>query len=144
MICKAQKADAPAAARLATKLWPDQTAKELTADFETYIEGENGAVFLYFHNEEAVAFAQCQLRRDYVEGTNSTPVGYLEGIFVEPEYRKRGFAKALLSACERWVKEQGCTEFASDCELHNEQSITFHLHTGFSEANRVVCFVKRI
>ena len=36
----------------------------------------------------AVGFAQCGLRRDYVEGTDSSPVGYLEGIFIKEEYRK--------------------------------------------------------
>lgn len=41
-------------------------------------------------------FAQCGLRHDYVEGRGSSPVGYLEGIFVEKEYRKQGCAKELL------------------------------------------------
>ena len=66
-----------------------------------------------------VGFAECQLRYDYVEGTDSSPVGYLEGIFVKEEFRHRGFAKEILAECEKWTKEKGCTEFASDCELDN-------------------------
>ena len=42
-----------------------------------------------------------------------------------------------------WAKEQGCTEFASDCELTNTVSQEFHKKLGFEEANRVVCFVKK-
>lgn len=58
--------------------------------------------------------------------------------------RKKGIAKALLAACEDWAKEKGCTEFASDCELDNTQSLQFHLHMGFGEANRIICFTKKL
>ena len=44
-------------------------------------------------------FAQCGLRFDYVEGTDSSPVGYLEGIFVLEEYKKRGYAKENRIIC---------------------------------------------
>lgn len=36
-----------------------------------------------------IGFAQCQLRCDYVEGTKTTPVGYLEGIFIKDGYRRK-------------------------------------------------------
>jgi aminoglycoside 6'-N-acetyltransferase I len=79
-----------------------------------------------------------------VEGTESSPVGYLEGVFVKEEYRKRGYAKELLCACEMWAKDMGCTEFASDCELDNTGSLKFHIAMGFVEANRIICFKKNI
>ena len=102
------------------------------------------AFFLAFEQERAVGFAQCQLRHDYVEGTDSSPVGYLEGIYVADGYRKQGIAKAHLKACENWAKTKGCSEFASDCELSNLQSLHFHLSMGFEEANRIVCFTKKL
>ena len=52
--------------------------------------------------------------------------------------------KELLSACESWAKSKGCTEFASDCELANTQSLQFHLNVGFEEANRIICFTKKL
>ena len=79
-----------------------------------------------------------------MEGTYSSPVGYLEGIFVREEFRHQGIAKQLLFACENWAKEQGCREFASDCELGNTESLRFHLGLGFEEANRIICFVKKL
>ena len=75
---------------------------------------------------------------------SSSPVGYLEGIFVLDEYKKRGYAKELLGECQNWAKDQGCLEFASDCELNNEDSLKFHLKMGFAEANRIICFTKRL
>ena len=65
-------------------------------------------------------------------------------IFIIGRGRKKGIAKALLAVCESWAKEKGCTEFASDCELDNAGSIAFHLGAGFTEANRIVCFTKRL
>lgn len=105
---------------------------------------EDAVFFLAFDGENAIGFAQCQLRHDYVEGTESSPVGYLEGIYVADGYRKQGIARELLSACEDWAKEKGCKEFASDCELDNTQNLQFHLNVGFEEANRIICFTKKL
>ena len=52
--------------------------------------------------------------------------------------------KKLLGECQNWAKNQGCLEFASDCELDNENSLKFHLKMGFAEANRIICFTKRL
>ena len=123
-------------------MWEDHTLRELADEFRELAENDGAACFIKYVGNTLAAFAQCQLRHDYVEGTESSPVGYLEGIFVSEEYRKNGFAAELLAECEKWAKEKGCTEFASDCELDNEVSLRFHLALGFEEANRVICFRK--
>lgn len=144
MIQKAEKKDLPVLAELACRLWPDNTVEEMLAEYEVLIAKTDAVLFLAYAEGNAVGFAQCQLRRDYVEGTDSSPVGYLEGIYVAEAYRKHGMARELLSACENWAKTMGCTEFASDCELENTQSLQFHLNVGFEEANRIICFTKKI
>lgn len=50
----------------------------------------------------------------------------------------------MLGACQNWAKNQGCFEFSSDCELDNEDSLKFHLKMGFAEANRIICFTKKV
>lgn len=144
MIEKAEFKHASVIAQMAVKMWKSHTVDELVKDFEDIIEQEESAIFLLSIEDRAVGFAQCQLRHDYVEGTDSSPVGYLEGIFVEQEFRHKGYAKDLLAKCEEWAKEKGCVEFASDCELDNDVSLAFHLNMGFSEANRIICFTKRL
>ena len=141
---KAEIKDFAILAELACRLWPHHTIDEMRAEFADMIAKPDAAFFLAFAQETAVGFAQCQLRCDYVEGTDSSPVGYLEGIYVADAYRKQGVAKALLAACESWAKTKGCTEFASDCELTNTQSLQFHLRVGFEEANRIICFTKKL
>ena len=144
MIHLAKQEDLPAITALASQLWPDAAAEELEEGFSTLLSNPEAAVFLAFSNDHPAGFAQCQLRHDYVEGTDSSPVGYLEGIYVEEAHRRKGFARLLLAACEVWAREQGCTEFASDCELINTESLHFHLRLGFQEANRIICFTKKL
>ena len=119
MIRKAEIKDLPILADLACRLWPDHTVKEMQAEFAETMAKPDAAFFLACAEDVHIGFAQCQLRHDYVEGTDTSPVGYLEGIYVAEEYRKHGIARDLLSACETWAKSKGCTEFASDCELDN-------------------------
>ena len=141
-VYQAGSQDAEVLSRLAVQLWPGHSILEMENEFSELLSGENAAVFLLSHDGEAMGFAQCQLRRDYVEGTSTSPVGYLEGIFVVPNHRRKGYARRLLSACEAWAKELGCREFASDCELTNGESLDFHIRAGFLEANRIICFIK--
>lgn len=144
MIQKAEIKDLPVIAELACQLWLDNSVEEMQAEFAETLTKPDAAFFLAYADETAVGFAQCQLRYDYVEGTDSSPVGYLEGIYVADGYRQQGFARELLAACESWAKSKGCTEFASDCELDNTQSLQFHLNVGFEEANRIICFTKKL
>lgn len=135
MIRKAAEADRASLA----KLWGNHSEEELSAEISGLLLLTGTAFFLAEEDGQPVGFAQCQLRHDYVEGTDSSPAGYLEGIFTEEAVRGKGIA-ALLVRCESRAKEKGCTEFASDCELLNEASIRFHKALDFSEANRIVCF----
>lgn len=144
MIKQAGIYDSKIVAELAMLLWPDNEINDLEKEMIEYIISDNGAIFIYFNETEPVGFAQCNLRNDYVEGTESSPVGYLEGIFVKFEYRKSGIGKKLLIQCEKWAKGMGCSEFASDCELNNIESLKFHLKLGFEEANRIICFKKNL
>ena len=129
---------------LVKKLFTNTPIDKLRNELIQDLVKKDIAIFVCYLKNEIIAFAQCQLRYDYVEGTNSSPVGYLEGIYVEPMYRKQGIAKKLLEECEKWSLKKGCTEFASDCELNNSISFNFHLSVGFEEANRIICFRKKL
>lgn len=141
MIRRANESDLEVLTGLALKLWPGHHRESLAEELTRLLNRPDAAFFL---EESGQGFAQCQLRHDYVEGTESTPVGYLEGIFVEVCSRRRGLARELMSACEDWALQQGCREFASDCELTNSRSLDFHLALGFEEANRIICFTKKL
>ena len=102
--------DLYAAAELAALLWRGSTTEELADEFRPLLATGRARIFLQYEGGVPIGFAQCQLRHDYVEGTDTSPVGYLEGIFVREGYRRRGYGRALLSACESWARAQGCPE----------------------------------
>ena len=144
MVKKAEAADAGKIAGLAVLLWSAHTEQELAREFSDAMEQGKGQFFLKYAQGIPVGFAQCALRYDYVEGTQTSPVGYLEGIFVQEAYRRRGSAGELLSECEKWARQRGCREFASDCEAVNDGSFRFHMAAGFEEATRIICFTKKL
>nr|WP_206434384.1 GNAT family N-acetyltransferase [Iodobacter ciconiae] len=80
----------------------------------------------YDQSGRALGFIELAARGDYVNGTESSPVAFLEGIYVEPSARRRGIAGKLVAAAEQWAKEYGCKEFASDAAIDNIQSHAMH------------------
>lgn len=144
MVRKATKTDLKILADLAVQLWNNYSVDELMDEFSKIMSKGKSQFFLKYENDILVGFAQCQLRNDYVEGTKTSPVGYLEGIFIKEDYRNKGYAKELLAECESWAKCNGCQEFASDCEIDNVDSLRFHKAMNFTEANRIICFTKTL
>lgn len=143
-ITEAHPADAPVLADMAVRLWPENDLEEMRAEFEALTVDPDVRLFISHAEDEITGFAQCQLRHDYVEGTSTSPVGYLEAVFVHERWRRQGHARALVSACEQWSRIRGCREFASDCSLENTVSYNFHMALNFIEANRIICFTRRL
>ena len=144
MIKKAGNNDLETLAKLASEMWHNHSINELINEFSEIMINGKSQFFLKYENEFPIGFAQCQLRYDYVEGTSTSPVGYLEGIFVRENCRGRGYGAELLAECEKWARANGCREFASDCEIDNLDSLRFHMAMKFSEANRIICFSKKL
>ena len=77
-------------------------------------------------------------------GTDTSPVAFLEGIYVEPRLRRKGIGAALVAAVCAWARRMGCRELASDALLENEGSHAVHRALGFEETERVVFFRKAL
>ena len=71
------------------------------------------------------------MRFDYVEDTETSPLGFLEGIFIKEDFRLRGYARSLVKEAKEWTRKEVASEFASDRILENTTSIKFHLALGF-------------
>ncbi len=82
--------------------------------------------------------------RPYVEDCETDHVGYLEGWYVEPEFRKQGIGRELVRQAELWARERGCTEMASDAEIGNDLSLAAHLNLGYTETSRLVHLRKEL
>jgi aminoglycoside 6'-N-acetyltransferase I len=80
--------------------------------------------------------------RSRADGCDSTPVGYIEGWYVDPDLRRHGVGRALLEAAEAWARSRGCRQIASDAELWNTVSHQAHGSLGYEETARLVHFKK--
>ena len=146
VIAPATIADLDHWSRLRHALWDtgsiDEHAAEIAAVLAT--PGETLNLMARTDTGEAIGFAEASLRRDYVNGCETSPVAFLEGIYVLPEFRRRGVAQALVGAVEAWARQQGCTELASDAAIDNIGSQAMHHALGFEETQRVVYFRKLV
>lgn len=129
---------------LGLELWPGHSAEELAEVFLDVLHSEKETAFLYKAGNEYAGFINVSIRSDYVEGSDSSPVGFVEGIFVKEAHRKKGIARELVKRAEEWALGRGCTQMGSDIEITNNNSYDFHTKIGFKEANRIICFIKDI
>ncbi len=90
-----------------------------------------------------VGFLEASIR-SHVEDCETDSVGYLEGWFVEDEYRRHGIGSGLVSQAEAWARNRGCTEMASDAEINNLTSLQAHQKLGYSETARLVHLRKEL
>src|SRR4051812_24138199 len=94
---------------LRLKLWryPEHEHRRDMTD----VLGRRHRVLLALNDRDlAIGFVEASKRVDYVNGTNSSPVAFLEGLYVEPCARRKGVARALVAAVEQWAVGEGCTE----------------------------------
>jgi len=92
----------------------------------------------------AVGFVEASQRVDYVNGTSTSPVAFLEGLYVEPTARRKGLARALVAEVERWAAAQGCSELASDSPIESVMAHATHKALEFEETERVVYFRRAV
>ena len=110
-----------------------------------YQRDPSKACFLAYltDQEEPVGFIETSLR-NVVDGCLSSPVGYIEGIYVAPRFRGKGIGAALVQKAIAWFQEQSCSEMATDALADDQLAQSFHRRMGFQETYRIVQFKRMI
>lgn len=126
------------------ELWPDIDFEDIENELEAVFTGTNGApTFIALDSSTPIGFINLRTR-DYAEMCETSPVLYIEGWWVEENYRGRGVGAALVHAAEEWGKINGFQEIASDAYADNTQSIQAHRSLGFDEHPPIVPLYKRL
>jgi aminoglycoside 6'-N-acetyltransferase I len=139
-----EQADFPAWLRLRQALWPECSLEQHELEMTTVLaDADRAAVFVASGESGLTGFVEIAMR-PWADGCETSPVGYVEGIFVTPEARGTGVGRALLRVAEAWAADRGCREMASDTPLDNAIARAVHQSLGYSEGAVLVHFHKRI
>jgi aminoglycoside 6'-N-acetyltransferase I len=125
--------------RLRKLLWDESSDEEHKTEMLDIYEHSDSQLVLVAEtdNGNLIGFLEASIR-PFVEDCHTDHVGYLEGWFVEEEYRRYGVGRRLVRSAENWARSKGCTEMASDSEIGNDLSLKAHLNLGYDETSRLV------
>lgn len=125
--------------RLRKSLWDESSEEEHRTEMLDIIDHVETQLVLAAETESGkiIGFLEASIR-PFVEDCHTDHVGYLEGWYVEPEYRQHGIGRILVQTAEDWARSRGCEEMASDAEIGNNLSLKAHLRLGYEESSRLI------
>ncbi len=123
--------------RLRCALWPDQDPGELQEEMDSIrADGDRQPVFVAETPDGSLCGLLEASIRSSAPGCTSDRIGYLEGWYVDPEWRDRGLGRRLVEAAEAWAQAVGCQEMASDTTPGYPLSPGAHEALGYKEVAR--------
>ena len=131
--------------RMRTALWPELPEDHPVEIKQFFAEArEDLATFVAEAGDGQLCGFLEAGTRPYAEGCRSSPVGYIEGWWVDSDHRNQGVGSRLVSAAENWARDLGLTEMASDADIANDVSQLAHKALGYNETDRLICFMKKL
>ncbi len=128
--------------RLRKALWEDCADEQQVREMEEILNSDVDQIFFAERPGGGLCgFIEAALR-SRANGCESTPVGYIEGWYVDPDVRRQGVGRSLVAVAENWARSRGCRQMASDAELWNTVSHQAHGAVGYEETARLVLFKK--
>jgi len=123
-------------------LFSETTDDDHASDMAAFLARRDAAVFVAERPDGSVCGYVEAGTRSIADGCSTSPVGYIEAWYVDPDVRRGGYGRALLEAAESWAVEQGYREMASDALLDNDVSHEAHKRSGYVEVDRVITYRK--
>lgn len=125
--------------RMRKHLWDELADNEHKSEMSGIYEHSETQLVLVAETSDGnlMGFLEASIR-PFVEDCHTENVGYLEGWWIEPEFRRNGIGRSLVKMAENWARSKGCAEMASDSEIGNDLSLKAHLNLGYEETSRLV------
>ena len=128
--------------RMRRILWEDCPDEQQAQEMDEILKSQIDEVFFAARPGGGLCgFLEAALR-SRANGCDSSPVGYIEGWYVDPDVRQTGIGRRLVQAAEVWARSNGCRQMASDAELWNSVSHQAHGALGYHQTARLVLFKK--
>lgn len=134
--------DWPALMRMSAALLKTEEPEGLAAGMHAFLQRDDAALFIAEDEDRGIAGYVQVGERPYADGCPTSPIGYIEEWFVDPDVRRMGVGSGLLRAAEEWAHARGIAEMASDSLLDNTISQRAHVKAGYREVERAVRYRK--
>jgi len=119
---------------------PDTEPAHLAAEIDAMLARDDWATFGAETGDRALVGLIELFERNVAESCETSPVTYVEGLWVAPQWRRQGLARQLLQAGMDWGRSRGRSEIASDVQIANLLSQAVHRRLGFEETERLVTY----
>lgn len=127
---------------LRCKLWPGPRQRHFS-EVKEFLGKRGFVAYMAWDGRQAIGFSEAMVRA-FANGCRESPVAFLEGLWVDPKFRRKGVGRKLVNAVETWARKKGFRELGSDAYLHATGSHKAHVAYGFKEMERVVYFRKSL
>jgi aminoglycoside 6'-N-acetyltransferase I len=131
--------------RMRDILWPGLTTQTHETDMADFRADQTTQMVFVVDRENGLlgGFLETGTRK-YADGCETSPVGYIEGWYVDADLRQAGWGRALVEAAETWARSCGYAEIASDCHLENDVGLKAHTAIGYKAVERLIHFRKSL
>ena len=130
--------------RLRMVLWPDASKEIHEKEIRAMLSNPKRFItfIAYDSSNLSIGFIEASIHEIIDEGCVVKNIGYIEGWYIEPEYRKKGIGAELVKTAEKWASEKGLKEMAVDTNLDNIQSQSAYQALGYKEQDRFILYRK--
>lgn len=137
---KARHDDLDAWIKLRHALWPGHEIEALAAGAKVILESDDEVCFVVTDELSKVV--------GFIEGAVHPgprgPYGHVEGWYVIPEFRKRGYGKGLMAQFEQWCLHRAICLLTSDTTASYPTSPAAHARCGFREIHQFRIFMREV
>lgn len=137
---RAQAADVEAWVELRRALWPDSDLDSLPDEARAVLASDDQACFLLVDPaDRPLGFAEVAVH----PGTDG-PYAHVEGWYVLPEFRGRGYGRLLMHEVEQWSLHRAIRHLTSDTDPSYPLSPAAHARAGFRKISEFTIFVREL
>ncbi len=102
---------------------------------EELVQAGDG-IFIASCDGEMVGAVHAAIRQtDQIRGWQHRRYGYIERLWVEPAFRRRGIGRGLVERAEDWIAVSGCDLVELNTWTFNEPALTLFEHVGYKVKN---------
>ena len=113
------------------ELFPQQTDfSHLALTVEKYLSSNTPLWWMQLHKPTRDPVA-CLWMGNAVDQVSGDRYAHIFLLYVSPEHRRRGIAKALMNQAQNWAKARGDRQIGLQVFPHNQPALTFYQSLGF-------------